>query len=84
MTRYDGLLLMALGCVAMSLVWLAHLRVENARERADVRAEMELIQKNIAKLSLEYGNMTRPERLRRLAHQKLGMNAPTPSQVIRR
>ncbi len=83
-TKYmRAVLFLLMGGLALSQVWLAHLRVEDAREKHHVRLEIERIQSDMAKLSIEYANLTRPERLRDLAHRQLGMHAPRPDQVVR-
>jgi len=65
-------------------IWLAYLRVDMARQRHDIQVMIQTEEKKIDKLSLEYANLTRPERLRKLAHEQLGMHAPRPDQLIQR
>ncbi|MDQ6974631.1 MAG: cell division protein FtsL [Mariprofundaceae bacterium] len=73
-----------LGGLALAQVWLAHLRVDMARQRHAVQVAIKQEEKKIDKLSLEYANLIRPERLRKLAHEQLGMHAPRPDQLIQR
>lgn len=72
-----------LGGLALAQVWLAHLRVEMARQRHSIQVSIEVEEKKIGKLALEYANLTRPERLRKLAHEQLGMNAPRSDQLMK-
>jgi len=73
-----------LGALALAQVWLAHLRVEVARQRHTIQESIKQEERKMDKLSLEYANLIRPERLRKLAHEQLGMNAPRPDQLIQR
>ncbi len=68
--------------LASAQIWLAHLRLENAQQRQQVQSKIEQEERSIARLSLEYANLTRPQRLRKLAHDTLGMRAPRPEQLI--
>ncbi len=68
--------------LALAQVWLGYLRVEIARQRHTIQVDIQAEHKKTDKLSLEYANLTRPERLRKLAHEQLGMNAPRPDQLI--
>jgi len=70
--------------LALAEIWLAYLRVDMARQRHDIQVMIQTEEKKIDKLSLEYANLTRPERLRKLAHEQLGMHAPRPDQLIQR
>jgi len=68
--------------LALAQVWLGYVRVGIAQQRHDVQLLIALEQKKLNKLSLEYANLTRPDRLRKLAHEQLGMQAPRPEQLI--
>jgi len=70
--------------LAWAQIWLAYLRVNNARERYAVQQNIEQVERDIARLSLEYASLTQPERLRRLAHETLGMRAPRAEQLVPR
>jgi len=78
------LIFVLLVAVSLAQVWVAFLRVDLARQRHDIQLDIQTENKKIDKLSLEYASLTRPERLRKLAHEQLGMQAPTPEQLIRR
>jgi len=69
--------------LALAQVWLGFLRVNLARERHDIQVSIKAEEKKMDKLSLEYANLTSPERLRKLAHEQLGMQEPRPDQFIR-
>jgi len=68
--------------LALAQVWLGYVRVELSQQREILQRQIRLEHTEISKLSLEYANLTRPEHLRRLAHEKLGMHAPKPEQLI--
>ena len=68
--------------LAWAQIWLAHMRLENAQQRQLVQQRIEQEERSIARLSLEYANLTSPQRLRQWAHDSLGMRAPRPEQLI--
>jgi len=71
-------------CVlAAAQVWLPHLRGEVAQHMAVLQKEKSRVQQDVQGLRLELASLMRPNSLRRLAHQTLGMRAPQPQQVIR-
>ncbi|MDQ6994873.1 MAG: cell division protein FtsL [Mariprofundaceae bacterium] len=70
--------------LSLAQIWLAHLRVEIARQRHEIQVTIQQEEAKKDKLSLEYANLIRPERLRKLAHEQLGMHAPRPDQLIQR
>lgn len=71
-------------CVlAAGQVWLSHLRVENAQQVAKLKKEQVLLSQNVQNLKLEFASLVRPDTLRRLAREKLGMHAPSPMQVVK-
>ncbi|MDX8397171.1 MAG: cell division protein FtsL [Mariprofundaceae bacterium] len=71
-----------LSTLAAAQIWLSHLRVELAQSSHLTQQDINTLQENIQKLGLEYASLARPERLRRLAHKQLGMQAPRPMQVF--
>jgi len=77
-----GLFVLLLFALAWAQVWLGYVRVNMAQQRYILERQIALETKKINKLSLEYANLTRPERLRKLAHEQLGMQAPRPDQLI--
>jgi len=69
--------------LAGTQVWLSHLRLELAQETQQVQASLTDLKSEMQTLGLEYASLTRPERLRQLAHTQLGMRPPHPTQVLR-
>lgn len=71
------------GALAGGQIWLSHLRYEMSLEVQQFTTQKEMLKMQSSKLRLEIASLTRPERLRKLAQQKLGMGPPRPMQVIR-
>jgi len=70
------------GLLAAGQIWLSHLRYELSLETQALSSEKQIVQGESSKLRLELASMTRPERLRKLAQQELGMAPPSPAQVV--
>jgi cell division protein FtsL len=77
------LLVILIGVLSAGQVWLSHLRVAVAQQTSHAKQEQRLVQQDVQNLKLEMASLMRPNMLRRLAHDKLGMQAPTPMQVVR-
>ncbi|MDQ6970332.1 MAG: cell division protein FtsL [Mariprofundus sp.] len=67
---------------AGGLIWLSHLRYELSLESQRVTAAKQMIGQESNRLRLEVASLTRPERLRQYARDKLNMAPPNPMQVI--
>lgn len=74
---------LALVTLAGTQVWLSHLRYEQSVESNRVQKEKQALLEEQQRLRLELSNLTRPERLRKIAQNELGMRPPAPMQVIR-
>lgn len=77
------LLVILIGVLSAGQVWLSHLRVVVAQQASHAKQEHRLVQQDVQNLKLELASLMRPNTLRRLAHEELGMQAPTSMQVIR-
>jgi len=77
------LLFLSISILAGSQVWLAHLRNEISQQSAFLQQEVTKQKAKIQVLGLEYASLSRPNRLRQLAHRELGMQAPRSIQVLR-
>jgi len=77
------LLFLSISSMAASQVWLSHLRNETSQRAAFTQQEIVHQQEKMQLLGLEYASLSRPNRLRQLAHRELGMQAPRPMQVVR-
>jgi len=75
-------LFLSISVLAASQVWLSHLRIETSQHASLLQREITKQQDKIQALGLEYASLSRPNRLRQLAHRKLGMQAPRPMQVL--
>ena len=80
-TLYASALVM-LGVLATAQVWLSHLRIEASQQTYLLQQEITKQLDKIQGLGLEYASLSSPNRLRQLAHNKLGMRAPHPIQVL--
>jgi len=77
-------LLITVICVlAASQVWLSHVRVGAAQTLTELKQDRLRVQQNVQNLKLELVSLMRPDTLRRLAREKLGMHAPTSMQVVK-
>jgi len=79
--RFPALVLM-LAALAAGQVWVSYLRVGVAQDIAKAKQEKILIQQEVQSLKLEMASLMRPNTLRRLAREALGMRAPKPMQVL--
>ncbi|MDX8389607.1 MAG: cell division protein FtsL [Mariprofundaceae bacterium] len=69
--------------LAVAQVALSHARNAMAKEINLLRDEQYKLVTEVNRLQLERTSLTRPERLREIAHQRLGMAPPLASQVLR-
>lgn len=74
---------LSVAAMATAQIWLAHSRYAIAHEATLARHHMEDMQADINRLGLELASLSRPERLRELAKDRLGMAPPLPGQVWR-
>lgn len=77
------LLVVVIGALSAGQVWLSHLRVGVAQQVSSAEQEQRVVQQDVQNLKLELASLMRPNTLRQLAHDELGMQAPTSMQVIR-
>lgn len=77
------LLLLSICLLAAGQVWLSHVRVDVSQQIAKLKQEKNIIQQDVQGLRLELASLMRPDTLRRLAREKLGMQAPKPMQVVK-
>jgi len=75
-------LFLSISTLAVTQVWLSHLRIEASQLTSILQQKIDSEQREIQALGLEYASLSRPNRLRRLAHRELGMRAPHPMQVL--
>ncbi len=68
--------------LAAGQVWVSHARYEIAKQHQSTVKEMTAMQSELKRLQLELANLTRPERLRQWAADKLDMHPPAPHQVV--
>jgi len=75
-------LFLLISILAATQVWLSHLRIEASQLASTLQQAISSEEEKIQVLGLEYASLSRPNRLRRLAHRELGMRAPLPMQVL--
>jgi cell division protein FtsL len=73
----------AIAMMATGQVWVSHVRYETSLATSEAQKERDEIKREIHTLNLELANLTRPERLRKIAQNDLGMAPPHPMQVVR-
>ncbi len=71
-----------LALLAVGQVWLSHQRYELAKQHQQVVKQLAEDKAEMKRLQLEMASLTRPERLRELAADKLDMHPPGPMQVV--
>jgi len=72
----------AIAVLAAGQIWMSHLRYELSLENQRVNKDQQETLQLTSTLRLELANLTRPERLRKTAQEKLGMAPPKPMQVV--
>lgn len=77
------LLVLSICVLAAGQVWISHLRVGMAQDVTKAKQEKGIAKQEVQSLKLELASLMRPDTLRRLAHEELGMHAPKPMQVVR-
>jgi len=77
------LLILAVCILSAGQVWLSHIRVDVSEQVAQLKQERNAMKQDVQNLSLEVASLLRPDTLRRLAREKMGMHAPTPMQVVK-
>ncbi len=82
MKRLNMLLLLLCALFGTAQIWMSYLRNSNARALHDTHTSIMSLKNEIKELEVEEGSLMRPERLRRVAHEMLGMGSPKPSQFI--
>jgi len=77
------MLILTVCVLAAGQVWLSHLRMDVSQQVAQLKHERNAIKQDVQNLSLEIASLLRPDTLRRLAREKMGMHSPTPMQVVK-
>ncbi|MDX8388675.1 MAG: cell division protein FtsL [Ghiorsea sp.] len=77
------LIVLTVCLLAAGQVWLSHLRVDVAQRVSKLKQERNTVKQEVQNLKLELASLMRPDTLRRLAREELGMRAPKPMQVIK-
>jgi len=65
-------------------VWVSHARYDLSRHSKVLMTQLSDLRYRVHQLQLERSTLIRPERLRRIARDRLGMVPPQPGQVISR
>lgn len=69
--------------MAAGQVWISHLRNNLASDIQQQQQQQAELRQEVQRLQIELASLTRPERLRAMARDKLGMQPPLPAQVIK-
>lgn len=78
-------LALALGCcglLAAGQVWLSHMRIDQTHQTQKIAGQQAALSHELQNLRLELASLSRPERLRRIAQERLHMGPPQPMQVL--
>jgi len=73
-----------LALLAGAQVWVAHARYDLSRHSKQLMTRLSDLRYRVHQLQLERSTLIRPERLRRIARDRLGMVPPQPGQVVGR
>lgn len=76
------LLCLAVVLLATAQVALAHQRLAVAADSNRLQHEVRQVGDEVNRLNIELAMLTRPERLRAVALDELGMRPPTAAQVV--
>lgn len=76
------LLCLAAAVLATAQVAVAHQRLDTAAEYNRLQRDVRQISDEINRMNIELAMLTRPERLRTVALEELGMRPPTAKQVV--
>ena len=76
------LLCLAVAVLATAQVALAHQRLETVGQYNKLQRDVRQAGDEINRLNIELAMLTRPDRLRSIALDELGMRPPTAAQVV--
>jgi len=76
------LLCLAVALLATAKVAVAHQRLDTAVEYNQLQRDVRQMGDEINRMNIELAMLTRPERLRTVALEQLGMRPPTAMQVV--
>jgi len=82
MTRLNITILFLCAVLGVAQVWMSFLRNSTAREIHSAQQSITELSDEIEAMKIESGSLMRPERLRQVAHEQLGMRAPLPTQLL--
>jgi len=75
--------LLCIALLAFAQVGLSFIRNNLSSDLQKKEHQLNKLENEISRLKLELASMKRPEKLRSLARERLGMRSPMPHQVIR-
>ncbi len=79
------LLVMLLATVLATVqVGMAHQRLQIVAEHSVLQRDVRQLEDEISRMNIELATLTRPDRLRRVAVNELGMRPPAAMQVVHR
>ena len=78
-----SLFVISICMLAAAQLWVSHLRVDVAQQLVKLAQERDVLQQDVQGLKLELASLMRPDTLRRLAREKMGMRPPAPMQVVK-
>ncbi|MDX8392059.1 MAG: cell division protein FtsL [Mariprofundaceae bacterium] len=78
------LVLLSISVLATMQIALAHQRLQVVAEQGILQRDVRQLEDKISRMNIELAMLTRPERLRHVAVNKLGMRPPVAMQVVRR
>ncbi len=73
-----------LALLAGAQVWVSHARYDLSRQSRALMGQLSDLRYRVHQLQLERATLMRPERLRVIARDRLGMGPPQPGQVVAR
>ncbi|MDQ6979644.1 MAG: cell division protein FtsL [Mariprofundaceae bacterium] len=82
MTRLNITILLLCAVLGVAQVWMSFMRNSTAREMHRAQQSIIVLNNEIKAMKIETGSLLRPERLRQVAHEQLGMRAPLPTQLL--
>ncbi|MDQ6987677.1 MAG: cell division protein FtsL [Mariprofundaceae bacterium] len=76
------LVVLVASVLAIMQVGIAHQRLQVVAQQSVLQRDVRQLEDEISRMNIELATLTRPDRLRRVAANELGMRPPAAMQVV--